>query len=443
MSIKDETRYQYNLTLRRDTRRNWRLKNPVLLSGEIGIEYEDITVSDGEETAEFPTASNNQKMVSFKVGNGVDEWNNLPYASGEQGVAGEQGDPLRVDELDTIDRRYLFDDKNKGFSFLAIDEGKIYFKLTNGIGDWTEGFPFGQGIKGEKGEKGTSIESVEFTSTTHESGLPHQLDAIDTYTIIFDNGITEDFKIQNGTSTVWSADGTPYPVNAQVYHNGKQWLALRANSVEPTEGEDWTELVGKQYVDANLPDFSGYLQPSVTGSATLNGTTDNTIQLTDIVTALELEVGDVIRIQYSGYDKLHTVESITDDNSIIVNYEHAGNRGNGSLKLPDTTASATVTRIAKWYNAPLGLGQAWVDVSGSRVSGVDYTNLNSRDIYHYIPFYINSTKAITYRLGGISFNMAVDSGYGGMASISNPVPSGSSYGVTLTGASIRGWVELR
>ena len=49
----------------------------------------------------------------------------------------------------------------------------------------------------------------------------------------------------------WSADGAPYPSRAQVYHNSKQWLALRANSVEPAEGADWTELVGKQYVDAS------------------------------------------------------------------------------------------------------------------------------------------------------------------------------------------------
>lgn len=244
MSIKDETRYQYNLTLRRDTKRNWRLTNPVLLSGEMGIEYEDITVSDGEETAEFPTASNNQKMVSFKVGNGVDRWNDLPYASGEQGVAGEQGDPLRVDELDTIDRRYLFDDRNKGFSFLAIDEGKIYFKLTNGIGDWTEGFPFGQGIKGEKGEKGekgTSIESVEFTSTTHESGLPHQLGAIDTYTVILDNGITEDFKIQNGTAA-------PTLIG--------QIVSIMATDTYVPDGTVRTD--GAEYTRAQFPSFYDY-----------------------------------------------------------------------------------------------------------------------------------------------------------------------------------------
>ncbi len=184
-------------------------------------------------------------------------------------------------------------------------------------------------------------------------------------------------QVQVQGAATWSPDGAPYPINAQVYHNGKQWLALRANIVEPAEGEDWTEIVGKRYVDSNLPDLAGYLQPSMTGSATLNGTTGNTVQLTNIVTTLGLEVGDVIRIQYGGYDKLHTVESITNNDLIVVNYEHAGNRAYGSLKLADETATATITRIAKWYNAPVGLGQAWVSVINIRALDTEYlSNLN-------------------------------------------------------------------
>src|SRR5574344_1016670 len=49
-------------------------------------------------------------------------------------------------------------------------------------------------------------------------------------------------QVQVQGAASWSADGAPYPINAQVYHNGKRWMALRANSVEPAEGEDWTEF---------------------------------------------------------------------------------------------------------------------------------------------------------------------------------------------------------
>lgn len=241
----------------------------------------------------------------------------------------------------------------------------------------------------------------------------------------------------------WSADGAPYPLNAQVYHNGKQWLARRANSVPPAEGADWTELVGKKYIDA-----AGYLQPSMTGSATLNGTTDNTVQLTDIVTTLGLEVGDVIRIQYSGYDKLHTVESITNNNLIVVNYEHAGNRGNGSLKLADETAIVTITRLSKWHNAPVGLGQASVDVSGFREKSVNYINGTNRSVAISIDFGESPNLRTLYSNG---FPVSKRKGYladqaPGNAVITSTLESiieiGAEYSAVST-LDLAGWLEVR
>lgn len=233
-------------------------------------------------------------------------------------------------------------------------------------------------------------------------------------------------QVQVQGSATWSAGGAPYPINAQVYHNGKQWLALRANSVAPAEGEDWTELVGKKYIDANLPDVEGYLQPSMTGSATLNGTTNNTVQLTGIVTTLGLEVGDVIRIQYSGYDKLHTVESITNNNLIVVNYEHAGNRGDGSLKLADETAAVTITRIAKWYNAPVGMGQAWVEVT--RAIATTNTNLLNRTMSIIIQqnSRSNTGSLVKVIVDTIIWRLAsAENGYTGI--LATEIVSGGSY----------------
>lgn len=64
----------------------------------------------------------------------------------------------------------------------------------------------------------------------------------------------------------WSADGAPYPINAQVYHDGKQWLALRANSVEPVEGADWRELLFGNLVPAS-ESIQGLIQLATTGEA--------------------------------------------------------------------------------------------------------------------------------------------------------------------------------
>ena len=102
---------------------------------------------------------------------------------------------------------------------------------------------------------------------------------------------------------------------------------------------------------------------------------DNKIVMTGIVTALQFEVGDVIQFSNATAqnNKPRTVESIIDANTIIVNYEHCGARGNSSLKLTDETKTgATVKLLAKWFVAPIGLGQAWVDVSALRGINITY-----------------------------------------------------------------------
>lgn len=177
--------------------------------------------------------------------------------------------------------------------------------------------------------------------------------------------------------------------------NGPAFLAAGSDAVTPTPTPNTImcrDEAGRVRVEdpvhdkdvANKTYVDNILIWDAAGSITLNGTTNNTVVMTNIVPELALEVGDVIRIDAGAYNKLHTVESITDNSSIIVNYEHAGNRGNGSLKLPDFTGQATVTRIAKWFNAPLGLGQAWLDVMSQRSSNTTYQNTTGKPIGVYI-----------------------------------------------------------
>lgn len=383
-------------------------------------------------------------------------------------------------------------------------------------------------------------------------------------------------QVQVQGSATWSADGAPYPINAQVYHNGKQWIALRANSVEPVVGADWAAIgtaatanlttseidttagrllkvgdfgvggQGQNYNDFNdhtpashfvvagydggagslsngafnaplsgvgngiytgfyakglfidsgvhivtpthnsggnpqtstrlfsrtnktpwvelhhtgnllhstgtstefpmsqkaVTDALGVFgQPSMTGSATLNGTTDNTVQLTGIVTTLGLEVGDVIRIQYSGYDKLHSVESITNNDLIVVNYEHAGNRGNGSLKLADQTATVTIKRIAKWYNAPIGLGQAWVGVIGSRLVNTNYTSPTNRSISISISEIGDGSMGLS--VGGVIVHASSPTTNADVQIYSQIIPNAVYKVINSGGSNVNAWSELR
>ena len=62
------------IQFRNDTAANWTSANPILAVGELGLE------TDTEQ---------------FKIGNGVDDWSDLPYGgvAGESGPAGATGEP--------------------------------------------------------------------------------------------------------------------------------------------------------------------------------------------------------------------------------------------------------------------------------------------------------------------------------------------------------------
>ena len=122
------------------------------------------------------------------------------------------------------------------------------------------------------------------------------------------------------------------------------------------------------------------LQTIATGTATFTATTNN-INLTGI--GIGVEIGDVIQISGAEDTKNNsefTVEVITDTNNIIVNQAHAnkGTSKNVAARASDT--GVTVKMLAKWYNAPIGLGQEWVNVTSSRASATTYLNSTNRSI---------------------------------------------------------------
>lgn len=73
---------------------------------------------------------------------------------GVQGVKGDVGASFNADARDLAANRSLYDNRLKGFSFLAIDTGLLSFKLSATIGDWSAGFVFGKGEKGDQGQQG-------------------------------------------------------------------------------------------------------------------------------------------------------------------------------------------------------------------------------------------------------------------------------------------------
>lgn len=77
---------------------------------------------------------------------------------GRDGGAGPVGPSFDADVRDVAANRFLYDLQSRGFSFLAIDAGLMYFKISSAAGDWSPGFSFG---KGEQGEPGIGVPGAD------------------------------------------------------------------------------------------------------------------------------------------------------------------------------------------------------------------------------------------------------------------------------------------
>ena len=144
---------------------------------------EDIVNLTGDQVAQsltagsVPTAYYNSNTGKFVFG--------IP-----QGPKGDKGDSFTVKAIGTLNDRGLYDDEPKDFSYLAIDESKIYFKLSDANADWSDGAPFG------KGDTGNGIDNIAFTSTTGSS--QGEAGETDTYTITYTDTTTDTFIVKNG-----------------------------------------------------------------------------------------------------------------------------------------------------------------------------------------------------------------------------------------------------
>lgn len=221
--------------------------------------------------------------------------------------------------------------------------------------------------------------------------------------------------------------------------------------VVQSSGSSTTDVMSQNATTLLKESALGGMGRTFVADATFTAT-DNKIVMTGIVTALQLEVGDVIQFSNATAqnNKPRTVESITDDDTIVVNYEHCGNRGNGSLKLTDeTVVGANVKLLAKWFVAPLGLGQDWVTVVTMRTLSTTYSNTLNRLMCAAIEA---TATVITQKLQLNGFNsisnFVVSNGVGsGATTIASQflIPLNQDYKIDISSGSgtLIKWYELR
>lgn len=73
---------------------------------------------------------------------------------GQQGPKGDVGSSFNADVRDLFANRGLYGLQPKGFSFLAIDTGMLYFKQSATSNDWSTGYAYGKGDAGDTGPQG-------------------------------------------------------------------------------------------------------------------------------------------------------------------------------------------------------------------------------------------------------------------------------------------------
>jgi hypothetical protein len=75
---------------------------------------------------------------------------------GPQGPQGIIGPSFNPNAFGTGTDRALYDDSAKGFAYLSLNEGLMYWKLSNTHADWSTGVAFGQGQQGVQGPQGVT-----------------------------------------------------------------------------------------------------------------------------------------------------------------------------------------------------------------------------------------------------------------------------------------------
>lgn len=203
-----------------------------------------------------------------------------------QGIQGIRGEAFTVNSVGLATNKSLYDTQVKGFSFLAIDAGLVYFKLSNTSADWSIGAPFGKGDQGDIGLTGNGITGISFLSTTHASGLAGQSGGTDTYKITTSNATTYNFLVYNGYDGVLINDTTLSLIATWSNQKISNELGLKANLNSPTFTGTVNGITSNMVGLGNVNNTSDIAKPvstaqaaSIATKASLAGSSTQTFQV--------------------------------------------------------------------------------------------------------------------------------------------------------------------
>lgn len=220
------------------------------------------------------------RFRSASAGGGWSSW--ITIQRGEKGDKGDKGDNFTVNATGLLSERSQYDAEEKGFSFLATDDGNLYIKNSDTSGDWSGPIPF-QGPKGDDGPAGPAGPANTLSIGTVATGEPGT-EAAATITGTAPNQ-TLNLTIPRGSDGTDGADGADgvssytyvaYASDASgagfslVPSNTLKFraeihttTAIEAPDAEDFAGAAWVKYIGDdgsgavKSVNGQLPDESG------------------------------------------------------------------------------------------------------------------------------------------------------------------------------------------
>lgn len=252
-----------------------------------------------------------------------------------------------------------------------------------------------------------------------------------------------------GTDTLASLDNTVNAIIDTDASSAKAYLNTELAKI-PTylSGEMtsiYNDLAGQVNVIAGLTSSAAELN-------ILDGATLSTAELNllDGVTATtsELNIVDGLTATTSELNLLDGVTATTTELNILdgvtattaeINYVD-GVTSNVQTQL-DSKASITYVD-----GQDIGIGQTWQDVSGTRSTGVTYTNTTGKPIEVAISITATASNgSASISVSGVPLGIISrwPTAGGGASFGSVVIPTGATYIVTASGATINTWVELR
>lgn len=142
-------------------------------------------------------------ISSFLAYDNVAQFNPTWYVFCAGGIKGEQGLSFNPDARGLLSERSQYDSEEKAFAFLDIENGEIYFKLSDAAGDWTNALPF----RGETGPAGYTftphISENNILSWTNNGGLSNP-DPVNLKTFVSMDIVVSDTEPDNPqVGTIW------------------------------------------------------------------------------------------------------------------------------------------------------------------------------------------------------------------------------------------------